>query len=200
MKHSIGTKKKFVISKAILLASSANKMRVSEAENILKSEKVVRKAIARASQLSALPQTIAPIAFTAATPTAAAGSAPTQAPFFCGIIEGFYGEPWKMDARFDMVSRLNLWTQFRHDAARVRPSYMYGPKDDRKHRDVWRELYSEAELRDVAALVRHCESNAVTFIFALSPGLDICFSKTEDFNLLIAELISIGVTAFALFF
>jgi len=80
---------------------------------------------------------------------------------------------------------------------------MYGPKDDRKHRDVWRELYSEAELRDVAALVRHCESNAVTFTFALSPGLDIRFSKTEDFNLLIAkfgQMISIGVTAFALFF
>ena len=80
---------------------------------------------------------------------------------------------------------------------------MYGPKDDRKHRDVWRELYSEAELREVAALVRHCESNAVTFIFALSPGLDIRFSKTEDFNLLIAkfgQMISIGVTAFALFF
>jgi len=137
VKHSIGIKKKFVISKDILLASSsANKMRASDAENILKSEKVVRKPIARASQLSAPPQPIAPIAFTAATSTAAAGSVPTQALFFCGIIDGFYGEPWKRDARFDMVSRLSLWTQFRRDAAQVRPSYMYGPKDDRKHRDV----------------------------------------------------------------
>jgi protein O-GlcNAcase/histone acetyltransferase len=203
VKHSIGSKKKFVISKAILLASSNNKMRVSDAENILKSEKVVRKAIASVSKTSFHSHPTAPVAPSATSSAPRAVSMSSEAPFFCGIIEGFYGEPWKMEARFDMISRLNSWTGFRSHYAHVRPSYMYGPKDDRKHRDVWRELYNEAELRDLNSLVRHCESNAVTFVFALSPGLDIRFSKTEDLDFIFAkfnQLINIGVSAFALFF
>jgi len=51
--------------------------------------------------------------------------------------------------------------------------------------------------------VTRCESTDVSLVFALSPGLDIRFSKTEDFHLLIAkfgQMISIGVTAFALFY
>lgn len=200
VKHSIGTKKKFVISKAILLASSGNTMSVSDAENILKSEKIVRKAIASVSKNASYSL---PVISSSSATTPVSVATPSEASFFCGIIEGFYGEPWKVEARFDMISRLNAWTQFRRECANVRPSYMYGPKDDRKHRDVWRELYSEAELRDLSSLVRHCECNAVTFIFALSPGLDIRFSKTEDFDLIVAkfsQLNSIGVTAFALFF
>jgi protein O-GlcNAcase/histone acetyltransferase len=199
VKHSIGAKKKFVISKAILLASSNNNMRVSDAANILKSEKIVRKAIASVSKAAFSSQPATPAAPSA--PVAAPPSA--EAPFFCGIIEGFYGEPWKMDARFDMISRLNSWTEFRRDFSRVRPSYLYGPKDDRKHRDIWRELYTEAELRDLSSMVRHCNANDVTFVFALSPGLDIRFSRSEDVDHLEAkfsQLINIGVTSFALFF
>ncbi len=203
VKHSIGTKKKFVISKAILLASSNNKMRVTEAENILKSEKVVRKAIASVSKTSSHSQPATPALSNAVTSASVRSPSSNEASFFLGIIEGFYGEPWKMEARFDIVSRLNSWTQFRLGCGRVRPSYMYGPKDDRKHRDVWRELYSAAELRDISSLVSHCESQAVTFIFALSPGLSIRFSNSEDFDHIVAkfsQLINIGVTAFALFF
>jgi protein O-GlcNAcase/histone acetyltransferase len=203
VKHSIGTKKKFVISKAILLASSNNKMRVSDAENVLKSEKIVRKAIASVSKASIYSQPVVRIISSASASVPESIPTSSESSFFCGIIEGFYGEPWKMEARFDLISRLNLWSQFRRNYAQVRPSYLYGPKDDRKHRDIWRELYSEAELLELSTLVRHCESNSVTFIFALSPGLDIKFSKTEDFDLIVSkfsQLINIGVTAFALFF
>ena len=203
VKHSIGSKKKFVISKAILLASSNNQMRVSDAEDILKSEKVVRKAIARASKTSSQSQSAAPCLPPPTASSAPAVPASSEAPFFCGIIEGFYGEPWSMHARCHVISQLSAWTQVRRACPRLRPSYMYGPKDDRKHRDIWRELYNEVELRDICSLVRHCESNAVSFIFALSPGLDITFSKPEDFDMLVAklgQLIGIGVSAFALFF
>jgi N-acetylmuramic acid 6-phosphate (MurNAc-6-P) etherase len=207
VKRAVGSKQTFVISKAILLASSGNQLSVSDVEAVLKREKVVRKAIACVSKASKQAAPTAPAIVSRTTPAAmpdslASASRPSTT-FFCGIIEGFYGQPWSMDSRFDMISRLSSWTQFRRDYPQIRPSYMYSPKDDQKHRDIWRELYSDAELQEIASLVHHCHSADVTFFYALSPGLDIKFSSSDDYDRLVsklAQLISIGVTSFALLF
>ena len=62
----------------------------------------------------------------------------------CGVVEGFYGRPWKPYQRKELFERL---------AAQHLNTYMYAPKDDRKHRAHWRETYSEDELRKIVSFV-----------------------------------------------
>ncbi|XP_043548266.1 protein O-GlcNAcase isoform X3 [Chiloscyllium plagiosum] len=57
-------------------------------------------------------------------------------PFLCGIVEGFYGRPWSMEQRMVLFKWMQRW------GLNV---YMYGPKDDLKHRLLWRETYSAEE-------------------------------------------------------
>ena len=49
-----------------------------------------------------------------------------------GLIEGFYGTPWRMQDRRLVLEKL---------AARGINAYFYGPKDDPLHRERWRALY-----------------------------------------------------------
>ena len=60
-----------------------------------------------------------------------------QLPFLCGAIEGFYGKPWSDEQRKDLFKLMALWGM---------NAYMYAPKDDFKHRHLWREMYSDLEL------------------------------------------------------
>ncbi|XP_065490483.1 protein O-GlcNAcase-like isoform X6 [Caloenas nicobarica] len=56
--------------------------------------------------------------------------------FLCGVVEGFYGRPWSMEQRkllFQWLKRREL------------NCYMYAPKDELKHRLLWREPYTEHE-------------------------------------------------------
>ena len=41
---------------------------------------------------------------------------------------------------------------------------MYSPKDDRKHRAAWRELYTAAELDELAQLAAHCDASGVRML------------------------------------
>ncbi len=55
----------------------------------------------------------------------------------CGVVEGFYGRPWRPQQRQELYATLN---------ALGLNAYLYAPKDDRKHRAFWRDLYTDAEL------------------------------------------------------
>uniref|UniRef100_A0A672RZJ7 protein O-GlcNAcase n=1 Tax=Sinocyclocheilus grahami TaxID=75366 RepID=A0A672RZJ7_SINGR len=82
-------------------------------------------------------------------------------------------------------------------------TYLYGPKDDLKHRLLWREVYSAEEEAQLKALVCEAESRGLTFVYALSPGQDIVFSSSCDLTLLIRKLRQVsdlGCQAFALLF
>jgi len=109
-----------------------------------------------------------------------------------GIIEGFYGVPWTHAQRLDMigfVGGLGMNT------------FVYGPKDDAYVRRDWREPFGPTELGLLNDLVIACRGHGVTFIFALSPGLSMRYSSSDDFDLLIAkyrQVGSLGVTDFAL--
>ena len=61
------------------------------------------------------------------------GGGKTEAPFFTGVIEGFYNRPWTKSQRLDLFRKLNKYKM---------NSYLYAPKDDCKHRAFWRELYT----------------------------------------------------------
>ncbi|MBJ8193264.1 beta-N-acetylglucosaminidase domain-containing protein, partial [Bacillus cereus] len=51
-----------------------------------------------------------------------------------GIIEGFYGKPWSFADRMDAV---------RFMAAHRMNTFMYAPKEEPYHRELWREPYPE---------------------------------------------------------
>ena len=109
-----------------------------------------------------------------------------------GVIEGFYGEPWSQEERLDLIRfcgrhGLNTW--------------VHAPKDDPYHRKLWREPYPDADLEQLAELVREAERHGVEFAYAIAPGLDVCYSSDAEFETLLRkceQLRGIGVRSFQL--
>lgn len=109
-----------------------------------------------------------------------------------GVIEGFYGTPWSFEDRMDAV---------RYLAAHRMNAFMYAPKDDRYHRELWREPYPEDIFARIAQLKQECDHQMVDFYYCISPGNDLQFRSEKDFASLeekLAAMISIGVRHFAL--
>lgn len=82
-------------------------------------------------------------------------------------------------------------------------SYMYSPKDDRKHRAAWRELYTPAELQELANLASSCMDHGVRMVYGLGPGLDLDPESHSDdaaMRAKLLQLVSIGVTSFMIAF
>lgn len=111
-----------------------------------------------------------------------------------GIIEGFYGPPWSREERlelFDWMSAGGLNT------------YLYAPKDDLKQRVLWREPYSAAEAVELKDLISACQGLGISFVYAISPGLDIRYSSEADRQALekrFEEMLGLGCEGFALLF
>ena len=115
-----------------------------------------------------------------------------QQPFLVGVIEGFYGPPWSAAQRrqlFDWMAQWGLNT------------YLYAPKDDLKHRAIWREPYSAAEAATLGELIRAADQRGVRFIYAISPGLDIRYGEEAELALLqkrFEQMLALGCRNFAL--
>ena len=109
-----------------------------------------------------------------------------------GVIEGFYGNPWSDAQRLD---------QFAFYGAHKMDTYVYSPKNDPYLRDQWRDPYPADQLAALKALVDGANANHVTFTYALSPGLSVCYSSAADEQALVAKFQSlwdIGVRSFAI--
>ena len=121
--------------------------------------------------------------------------------FPCGVIEGFYGKPWTFDQRHRLIGWL-------HDFGLN--TYCHGPKDDLKHRVLWRELLDQNEEHEFRKLIDECDAKNVRFIYAISPAWDSHFEeigKTETAEDLVPDLMRrfeqlfrIGCTHFAVQF
>jgi protein O-GlcNAcase/histone acetyltransferase len=114
--------------------------------------------------------------------------------FLAGVVEGFYGRPWSHAERLDLLKQL---------ASLGLNTYFYGPKNDLKHRAIWREPYDDAELALFRELVEACRQHGLNFIYGLSPGLDISFSEAAEGDRIkrrFAQLRELGVVDFALLF
>lgn len=114
--------------------------------------------------------------------------------FLAGVIEGFYGPPWSPAERLELFEWMAGWGL---------NTYLYAPKDDLKHRALWREPYSAAEAQELAKAVRGCRKRSLRFIYALSPGLDIRFHDEAELGRLRArfeQMIGLGCRHFALLF
>ncbi|XP_071389073.1 protein O-GlcNAcase [Centroberyx affinis] len=114
--------------------------------------------------------------------------------FLCGVVEGFYGRPWSMDQRKVLFQWMQRWGL---------NTYLYGPKDDLKHRLLWREVYSPEEEGQLRTLIVEAQSRGLSFVYALSPGQDIVFSSSCDLTLLkrkLRQVSDLGCQAFAILF
>lgn len=121
--------------------------------------------------------------------------------FMCGVVEGFYGRPWTFAQRHRMIGWLK---QFGLN------TYCFAPKDDLKHRVLWREPLDTTEASEFEKLINECRTNGVRFIYGISPGWDDHFSDTinrfdphELFDCLkvrFGQLLKMGCTGFAIQF
>lgn len=93
-----------------------------------------------------------------------------------GAIEGFYGTPWTHEQR---LRQMDFYGDMKMNV------YAYAPKDDPYHRELWDEPYPAADLARIGELVDRAQRNHVDFIFAISPGLSICYSSDEHLQLLL---------------
>jgi hyaluronoglucosaminidase len=100
-----------------------------------------------------------------------------------GVIEGYYGPPWSHENRLWMIERMGAWGM---------NLYVYAPKSDPLHRERWREPYPETELRRFRELVERGTSAGVEVGFALSPGLSIQYSSSDDRATLAEKLARFG--------
>lgn len=111
-----------------------------------------------------------------------------------GVVEGFYGRPWNARQRHLLFG----WMR-----AGGLNTYLYAPKDDRKHRSRWRELYDTAQEAELGALIRDSQRHGLRFVYALAPGLDIRFGSEMDSKALESkaeQIFKLGCSAFAILF
>jgi hyaluronoglucosaminidase len=111
-----------------------------------------------------------------------------------GVIEGFYGPSWP-DA--EIASQLRFY-----GAAKLN-AFVYSAKDDPYLRADWAAPYPAAQLSALTQLVTTAQAAHVNFVYALSPGLSICYSDPAALQQLEAkdqQLWDAGVRQFALFF
>ncbi|TPP61792.1 putative Hyaluronidase [Fasciola gigantica] len=128
--------------------------------------------------------------------------------FLTGVVEGFYGRPWTYPQRKELFRRFaslqfscNLFT-YRMSEMGMN-AYLYAPKDDIKHRQSWRDLYTPEEEQQLQSLITESTEAGVLFIFALSPGLDVTFSSAKEVEVLkkkVDQVSKLGCHAFALLF
>ena len=79
-----------------------------------------------------------------------------------GIVEGFYGTPWTLEDRVDIL---------RFQGQHGMNVYYYAPKDDPYHRKLWRKPYPRTQMSHLLEVANAARSNFVDFCFAVSPGL-----------------------------
>lgn len=112
--------------------------------------------------------------------------------FIGGVIEGFYGRPWTGPQRRQMFR----WLQ----QAGLN-TYMYAPKDDLKHRALWRERYDAAEAAELKSLIVDCHARGLDFVYAIAPGLDIRYGvEGPVLRNKLRQIAGLGVRSFAILF
>jgi len=115
-------------------------------------------------------------------------------PFLCGVVEGFYGRPWSAAQREQLFTWMKSWAM---------NTYIYAPKDDLKHRLLWRQLYSEEEAAGLKQLIRNCHAKGLRFVYGIAPGLDLAYSSANDGSRLrrkADQMMDLGCRDFAIAF
>lgn len=99
-----------------------------------------------------------------------------------GFIEGYYGNPWSVEDRADLMTFGGYYKM---------NAYFYAPKDDPKHRDQWDVLYTEEELGKIQELAAAGNKSKCRYIYALHPfpvGNNFRFDTEEHYQEDLAKL------------
>lgn len=113
---------------------------------------------------------------------------------FRGTVEGFYGQPW---SHADRLEQMRFYGKLKMNI------YLYGPKDDPYHSSPdWREPYPAREAQQIRELAAEASRNKVDFVWAIHPGQDIQWNRTDSLNILskFDKMYDLGVRSFAVFF
>lgn len=110
-----------------------------------------------------------------------------------GLVEGYYGNP------YSEADRMGLFKMFGELKMNV---YIYGPKDDAYHKSKWREEYPTSQAQKIKEYVNAAKANKVEFVWAIHPGEDIQWNKTDSINIVnkLKAMYNLGVRTFAVFF
>lgn len=92
-----------------------------------------------------------------------------------GLIEGFYGTPYRHIDRLWWIEELGRLGMNR---------YLYAPKEDPLHRDQWRTPYPDEQVEEFRELVETGERHGVRVGFAISPGVSMVYGAADDRELL----------------
>ncbi|MGN0359624.1 MAG: beta-N-acetylglucosaminidase domain-containing protein [Hominisplanchenecus sp.] len=92
---------------------------------------------------------------------------------FRGFIEGYYGNPWSVEDRIDLMKfggeiKMN--------------QYVFAPKDDPYHNSKWRELYPEEMLKDIGRLAQAGNESKCFFVYALHTFMHNAVDFSSDAN------------------
>ena len=77
-----------------------------------------------------------------------------------GFIEGYYGIPWSNEDRMSLM-------EFGGDFKMT--SYIFAPKDDPYHKNLWRELYPEEQLNEIKKMVEVGNASKCRFVWTAHP-------------------------------
>lgn len=115
-----------------------------------------------------------------------------------GFIEGYYGEPWSIQDRVDLMDFGGYYKS---------NSYFYAPKDDPKHNAQWRAPYNEEEIADMARLADAGNRSKNRFVYAIHPFMSNVFrfnnddNYNADFEVLttkLEQMLDVGVRQFSI--
>ncbi len=111
-----------------------------------------------------------------------------------GIIEGFFGRPYRWADRHMLVNTLSKYGFTRWD---------YAPKSDTFLRDDWRERHAPAEAKSLSDFGVHCRAHGISFGVGLSPlGLNAGYASDDRYALQtkIEQLLTLGIDHLSLLF
>ena len=109
-----------------------------------------------------------------------------------GVVEGFYGNPWKHEQRLKGVE---FFGDFGMNL------YLIAPKDAQWQRFQWRNPLNNEFLTELAELISRGAENAVDVSACVSPGLSVTYSSDEDVEAVVnkfLQMASVGATHFGL--
>ncbi len=121
----------------------------------------------------------------------ASGGNPTDKRY--GVIEGFYGVRWSDTEREKIFYTLGSYGL---------GMYVYAPKNEPKHREKWRENYTQEEMKRFSELNRKAGGYGVDFYYAISPFIDFEYTGSSDYDTLLKKLkffTDYGIKNFAIF-
>ncbi|MFG2822352.1 beta-N-acetylglucosaminidase domain-containing protein [Kitasatospora sp. NPDC048365] len=107
-----------------------------------------------------------------------------------GTAETFYGTPWTVEQRLELIDFLGRTKQ---------NQFLYAPGGDPYRVQKWRDAYPAAQLDELRRLTARARDNHVTAAYSIEPGQSFCFTSGKDVDALVAKLESMRQAGFRAF-